>query len=83
MNRVDELTLLALDIQGTGNKKWYSAGVGWVDFGHNSGTLQLGCPLIKNTVLVYCDGEALLKLHPLPYCPQPQRLTICSDYHHR
>jgi len=27
-------------VQGTGIKKWYAAGVGWVDFGQNSGTLQ-------------------------------------------
>jgi len=31
---------LRYHIQGTGIKKWYAAGVGWVDFGKNSGTLQ-------------------------------------------
>jgi len=29
-----------IEIQGTGIKKWYAAGVGWVGFGQNSGTLQ-------------------------------------------
>ena len=31
---------IAFLVQGTGIKKWYAAGVGWVDFGQNSGTLQ-------------------------------------------
>ena len=33
-------SFIALLVQGTGIKKWYAAGVGWVDFGQNSGTLQ-------------------------------------------
>ena len=78
MSTINNSLLSPWLVQGTGNKKWYSAGVGWVDFGHNSGTLQPTCPLIKNMLWWW----APLKLHPLPYSPQPQRLSICSHYHH-
>jgi len=50
-------------VQGTGIKKWYGVGVGWVHSGPNYGKFTRQPTTLFEKILVGCHGEAPLRPH--------------------